>query len=93
MNYGKSLKVILGLCVSDCKYSHERTTKVKTTSNELGRTFEFSDGTINGDKVALEKNLKERYHWMWDWSGKRETERGLQMIAEKVSNGDMPCHR
>lgn len=62
---------------------HDRATKVKTTSNELGRILEFADGQINGNKEGLQKNLKERYQWMWAWDGK-DAERGLETLSERL---------
>lgn len=64
---------------------HARTTGVKTTSNELGCVLEFSDGTINGDKQGLVKNLQSRYEWMWGWDGEGEVARGLKSLEERLS--------
>ena len=72
--------------LSERFYRHERATKVKTTSKEAGRIFEFSDGIINGDAKGLLENLAERYKWMWDWSGEKEVEHGLHIIAESVKS-------
>lgn len=63
---------------------HDRATKVKTTSNELGRVLEFSDGRIDGDKAGLQQNLKERYQWMWAWDG-TDVEKGLSILSEKIA--------
>lgn len=65
---------------------HDRTTGVKTTSNELGCVLEFSDGAINGDKDGLVKNLQSRYEWMWGWNGEEEVAKGQQMLAQRLSS-------
>lgn len=64
---------------------HARTTGVKTTSNELGRVLEFSDGAINGDKDGLVRNLQSRYEWMWGWQGEVEVARGLAALEQRLS--------
>lgn len=62
----------------------ERVTGVKTTSHELGKILEFSDGTIDGDKEALQKNLRERYSWMWEWNG-ADAQEGLQILEKRLN--------
>lgn len=64
---------------------HDRTTRIKTSSNELGRILEFSDGTIDGDKDRLAENLNQRYDWIWGWEGEAEVRRGQQLIDASLS--------
>ncbi|CAD6586490.1 MAG: hypothetical protein CYPHOPRED_003556 [Cyphobasidiales sp. Tagirdzhanova-0007] len=85
----QSLKVgvFLAICDevnSDVIDRHVRATRIKTTSNELGRLLEFSDGIIDGERIGLKKNLKGRYDWMWDWDGIEDVNRGLQMIKKEA---------
>lgn len=58
----------------------ERVTRIKTTSNELGRILEFADDSIKGDKEGLEHNLRSRYEWIWSWDGEMEVKKGLQRL-------------
>lgn len=71
--------------ISNSLQRHARATGVKTTSNELGRVLEFSDGAINGDKDGLVKNLQSRYEWMWGWQGEAEVARGLATLEQRLS--------
>lgn len=58
---------------------------MKTTSNELGRVLEFSDGQIDGDKEGLVKNLQSRYEWMWGWDGEAEVAKGMRVLEQRLS--------
>lgn len=45
----------------------ERSTRVKTTSNELGRIIEFAHEEYGEDKEKIVANLQVRYEWIWSW--------------------------
>lgn len=59
-------------------------TAVKTTSHELGKILEFSDGQIDGNKAALQQNLRDRYSWMWEWNG-ADAQEGLRILEQRLS--------
>ncbi|KAM0755661.1 FAD/NAD(P)-binding domain-containing protein [Meredithblackwellia eburnea MCA 4105] len=65
-------------------FRRDRSTRVKTTSNELGVIMEFKSPEFKEDREKIVANLQVRYDHIWQWSPFEEVKRVRAYLDERV---------